>query len=118
MKHLHLFENEENFFYVVVQSEYLISTLGYCAKSERTFDIRYKDLEKNLALQNVLELNYVGDFASYLSAIGDNGYKKKLALLRTNPTLRLLVQNDDLFISVLSILSPGDIRVAVNKYNL
>jgi hypothetical protein len=58
------------------------------------------------------------DFAEYLSEFNWQLRKERFKKLMTNPTLRILIQDKKLFIEVLSILKPDDIRVSTHKYNI
>lgn len=119
MKYIKTYEDNknENYFYTVNQGSYLICDIAYCAKSDRTFDIYLFDLLKNEKLQTVLfglstdKKNTLIDFLSRLD-------EEKTKKLKTNPELRILVQDEDLFLDVLEIFDPDDIRVKIRKYNL
>jgi 3-deoxy-D-manno-octulosonic acid (KDO) 8-phosphate synthase len=121
MKYIKSYEHLN--FYKIVELEFLICDTDACAKSDRTFDIKFSDFAKNKELQSVLNIcENTGDienFAVCLSSFGSSfGETSKYDTLMTDPILRILVQDYDLFIRVLAIFSPNDIRVIQNKYNL
>jgi hypothetical protein len=95
--------------------DYLICDINMCAKSYRTFDIKFFDLVINKKLQKIL-FNFVFrnavTFADYL------GNEEKQEKLLTNPTLRILAENEELYIDLLEIFDPDHIKVAMRKYNL
>lgn len=105
--------NTENSIYFVSLCQYSICDLECCAKSERTFDMSFYDLANNEKLLSQLNLYYMGGgfgvsytyesrakwFCAYLAAFSmedgerhDSHYKKLL----TNPTIRLLITNEEL----------------------
>ena len=115
-------ENQsENFFYTIEKGKFLICDINHCSKSERTFDIKSFDLAKNKDLLEILKLTYfpkIKDFCIYLSEFIWQDRKKRYDKLMKNPTLRILVEDKELFIDVLRIFNPKDPRVIIAKYNL
>jgi len=115
------YESVENFFYYIRERVFLICDIDYCSESDITFDIRFNDLVKNETLIKILfpfyNYNYHSneDFAKYLTSFDNKKIKK---LLNNNPKLRILVQDPELFIDVLGIFKPDDIRVSIKKYNI
>lgn len=113
--------NSENFFYTIKIGEFLICDIDHCSKSKRTFDIKCFDLAKNKDLLEILKLTYfpkIKDFCIYLSEFIWQDRKKRYDKLMKNPTLRILVEDKELFIDVLRIFNPKDPRVIIAKYNL
>jgi len=111
---------KDDFFYYIRERIFLICDISNCAKSNKTFDIKFDDLVANKELINILFPKFNVDyrssveFAEYLTRF-DN---KKVEKLLNNPKLRILVQDPDLFIDVLTIFRPDDIRVKIKKYNI
>jgi hypothetical protein len=126
MKNYKLFceKKGEGYFYKIHFNDigiedYLICDLEMCAKSHRTFDIKFFDLAKNRKLQKILFDFYVKDVATladYLVSRGNDGQKEKKLL--TNPTIRILAESEEMFLNVLEIFDPDDIRVITRRYNL
>jgi len=109
---------EDNFYYIV-KEKFTICDLKYCAKSERTFDIKFFDFAKNKELLNILNIDHyynIEQFISHFLRVLDKD--KQTEKLLKNPTLRILVQDGNLFLDVLEIFNPDDIRVVARKYNL
>ncbi len=106
-------KNKDNsFHYFVSQGYFCISDLDFCGNSERTIDINLYDIANNSDLLNLLHLFYMQGnygatytytsraewFCGYLVAFkrGDQAktfYNKAL----TNPIVRLLVEDENLF---------------------
>jgi hypothetical protein len=109
----------KNFFYFIKGREYLICDSEFCAKSDRTFDMSFLDLANNEALLGKLKLFYMNGtpfdqptkehrmkaFASYISAFNPDNEGVKYEKLLTNPTIRLLVEDDKLLEQVKTILT-------------
>lgn len=112
--------NKDFFYYIIVENKFLICDFDCCSKSERTFDIRFDDLVINKELQEILFSNwtYDGDRLNFAKSISSFDKNKINKLITKNPKLRILVQNPDLFIDVLGVFNPDDIRVKIKKYNL
>ena len=99
----------KNFFYYISVNNFLICDVELCSESERTFDMPFFDLANNEALLNKLGLYYIqGNFGAtftyesrakwfcgYLSAFSTNKDELYQKLI-TNPTVRLLITNDEL----------------------
>lgn len=117
---------EKNIYYLFRSEDYYIVDKGTCSKSERTFDMKFFDFFENDELIKVLDLNYdlnlrdlkddkrIRKFANLITTYD----KEKVYKLMTNPTIRILIVDEKLLIEVLKVLKPGDIRVAIDKYNL
>lgn len=105
-----------SFFYFIAKGKFAICDLEYCSKSERTFDMPFYALANNEKLLDKLHLYYVQGnyrvrytydsrakwFCGYLAAFypDDKGrYEKSL----TNPTIRLLIEDDVLLAEVKNI---------------
>jgi len=97
--------------------DYLICDINMCAKSYRTFDIKFFDLVKNRKIQKILFGFYFKD-TTILADILVGGNSEKEEKLLTNPTLRILAENEELYIDLLEIFDPDHIKVAMRKYNL
>jgi hypothetical protein len=106
-----------NFFYFISKQKYLICDPEFCAKSKRTFDMSFFDLANNEVLLNKLLLYYIEGnygvkytyksraewFSGYINAFGKTeGMHEKML---TNPTIRLLVEDEKLFEQVKIILT-------------
>ena len=98
--------------YFVSPGRYTISDLDFCSKSKQTIDMNLYDIANNSDLLNLLHLFYMQGnygatytyksraewFCGYLSAFkrgdkADRFYNKAL----TNPIVRLLVEDENLF---------------------
>lgn len=108
---------KNSFFYFTSKDEYFICDLDMCQKSDRTFDMSLFELANNRKLLDKLSLIYmIGNygvrytfqsraewFCGYLDAFSSSQeqYEKSL----TNPTIRLLIENDTLLQEIKTILS-------------
>lgn len=104
----------KNFFYFIKGREYLICDSEFCAKSDRTFDMSFLDLANNEALLGKLNLFYMKGmtnnhtmehFANYLSAFYQDSNDDRREKMLTNPTIRLLVEDEKLLEQVKTILT-------------
>lgn len=110
---------QDKFFYHIYSNRYVIADLSLCAKSERTFDIALFDLANNENLLNALYLIYMSGrlgvtytyqsraefFCRYLCEFNESSKEAKLEKALLNPTVRLLIQNDELLTKVKQILN-------------
>jgi len=108
-----------SFFYFIKGREYFICDPEYCAESERTFDMPFFDLANNEALLAKLQLYYMQGnygvrytprsraewFAGYISAFNPDTEGEKREKLLTNPTIRLMVEDEKLLEQVKKILA-------------
>lgn len=104
--------NYNNFMYFIQPNKFAISDTGAFASSHRTFDVAFNDLANNELLLNLLSLYYIQGnhatkytydtralfFAGYLSAFEKNQQieNQKYQKLICNPTVRLLVLDDNI----------------------
>jgi hypothetical protein len=109
----------KNFFYFISEQKYLICDPEFCAKSERTFDMSFFDLANNEVLLNKLLLYYIEGnygvkytyksraewFAGYISAFNPDNKGEMYEKLLTNPTIRLMVEDEKLLGQVKKILA-------------
>lgn len=115
------YDKNNDYYYIIKDEKFLICDIGACSKSDRTFDMKFYDLVENKKLIEVLFPKYnmeninLEDFASHLVRFD---HDKFIKLTTKNPKLRLLIQDPNLFIDVLEIFHPDDIRVRARKYNL
>lgn len=103
----------KNSIYFISRDKYIIADVECCAKSERSFDMPFYDLANNAKLLNQLRLYYMQGnfgvrytyesraewFCGYLAAFSmeDNErYDSHYNKLLTNPTIRLLITDDEL----------------------
>ena len=101
------------FFFYYICDDYLICSPEACEKSERTFDFQYNDFANcRFLVLNALKLYWIGDggfgnewthekraewFAGYLSSFTSRGFKvDNFKNLKTNPKIRILIQNEEL----------------------
>jgi hypothetical protein len=127
MKNYKLFleKKDEGFFYIIEQGSFLICDLDMCAKSYRTFDIKFFDLVKNKKLLNSLDIyihDDIKDFTFIANLVIDQilrvySPEKKRKLL-TNPTIRILAEKEEIYLDLLEIFDPDHIEVSMRKYNL
>jgi len=110
--------DEDNYYYLIKEKKLIIADVGCYSKSDRTFDIRFNDLAINKRLQEVLFTYFEGDYLFFAKKLSHFDNKKSVKLATKNPMLRILVQDPDLFVDVLEIFSPDDIRVIAKKYNI
>jgi len=103
----------ESFFYFVSNNKYLICDIDSCSKSERTIDILFFDLANNETLLNKLQLYYMNGgygrtynyesrgkwFAGYIGSFSKVSKHSDAVLekLSTNPTIRILVLDENLW---------------------
>ena len=113
-----LYKEEDHYYYTIKEGIFLVCDLDCCAKSERTFDIRFDDFATNKKLQEVLFSKYQSDRIFFAEKLSYYDKKKSNKLLDKNPKLRILVQDTDLFVDVLEVFHPDDFRVKVKKYNI
>jgi hypothetical protein len=101
------------FFYFIHKDKYVLSDTTMCSKSERTIDLQFHDIANNESLLNLLNLWYLqGDyltnytpeyrskwFCNYMSAFTNdrNESTARYEKLLTNPIVRLLVIDEELF---------------------
>lgn len=106
-------KNKKTFFYFISKGQYTICDVDFCSPSERTFDISFFDLANNEKLVNKLKLIYIHGiflnivtyesrakfFSGYLSAFSNDREKEKAKYekLITNPMVRVLVEDEELF---------------------
>lgn len=114
---------KEQFFYFIKQGSFLVCDIECCAKSPRTFDIKFFDFAKNEKLLKIvgIDLKMKPKNKSDRQYVIDNfsrfqDYKEEKLL--TNPTLRILAENEKVLIDLLEVFEPDDIRVSMRKYNL
>lgn len=96
---------ETTFFYLIMKNEYIICDFEYCEKGERTIDIEFNKLADNKELLDKLKLvsmfvkkpDGIRWFASYLSAFDSEEHTLIYDKLLTNPTVRILIQDEKLF---------------------
>jgi hypothetical protein len=105
--------NKDTYFYFIMEDKYIICDLDHCTKSDRTFDISFYALANNEKLLDKLQLYYMQGnygvrymyesraewFCGYISCFTfkkDGRYEKLLA----NPTIRLLIEDDELLAEV------------------
>lgn len=93
----------ESYFYLVTEN-FAIGDIEFIPQSERTIDIKLNELANNEALLTAFRLVYLTGstnksewFAGYLSAFNSDNYEEKYKKLRTNPMLRILITNSELF---------------------
>jgi len=110
------------YYHYSVTKEYTLSDKGFCAESDRTFDIRVYDIAKNYKLCEALEFEYFLEpykFINYLSLLGSyDKSSERYDKLSKNPEIRLLVTDKNLLVKVLKILKPEDIRIDMHNFNL
>lgn len=110
--------NPKHFFYFIKKGKYSICDFEYCAKSERTIDISFYDLANHEELLGKLNLYYMKGnygirytyktraewFAGYLAAFysSNRGQREKSL---TNPTVRILIEDNKLLEQVKSIIN-------------
>jgi hypothetical protein len=103
-----------NFFYFISEQKYLICDPELCAKSEHTFDMPFSDLANNKVLLGKLNLFYIEGmannhtmehFANYLSAFYQDSIDDRREKMLTNPTIRLMVEDEKLLEQVKKILA-------------
>ncbi|HMW11086.1 MAG TPA: hypothetical protein PJ987_11650 [Bacteroidia bacterium] len=115
---------ENSFFYFVSNKSYVISDVDACSKSEKTIDISFFDLANNESLLNKLHLYYIHGcygrtytyesrsewFAAYLTSFSKLSEKrvKMYKKLKENPIIRLLILDETLFKSVVSVTNLPD----------
>lgn len=101
-------DSEKNYFYFVKPSVMTISDIGFCAQSEKTFDITLVDLALNTDLLDSMNFAYLQKgsnadkiqfFIYYLLSfqnISDIEMNERADKLKTNPMLRVLISSDSL----------------------
>lgn len=108
-----------NFFYFSQINKYLICDVESCSKSERTFDMPFFALANNEKLLNKLALYFIQGnygvrytyesrakwFCGYLSSLSLDDDNKKYNKLITNPTVRLLIEDETLLKEVKDIVT-------------
>ncbi|HMY42212.1 MAG TPA: hypothetical protein PLW92_04055 [Chitinophagales bacterium] len=110
---------KNSFFYYVSDQSYIICDIDSCSKSERTIDIPFFDLANNEPLLNKLQLYYIKGgygrtynyesrgkwFAGYLSdfSIFAEQRNKMYEKLKENPIIRILILDETLFASYVSV---------------
>lgn len=110
----------ENYFYLVIEGKFLIADPEFCADSDRSFDIKTSDLSQDGFLLEKLNLvsMYHNDpeyafpfFCSYLSSFGSPSVER-CEKLRSDPTLRVLLTNDNLFHDIFNYLTEKNKKIA------
>lgn len=105
-------------FFYYSSKEHSICDTACFQPSDRTIDISLFDLANNEKLLDLLCLYYmVGNcgvtytyesrakwFAGYLSAFSTSSQDEKNEKLNTNPTVRLLILNEELFVKIKAII--------------
>jgi hypothetical protein len=103
---------KRNFIYYTENKRYLISDLDFCARSERTIDLPFNTLATNEELLDKLNLvsnftdkpNGAKWFASYIAAFENPKKDSEIYnKLLTNPMIRLLLIDEELFKSIQTI---------------
>jgi hypothetical protein len=111
-----------SFFYFISPQRYLICDPEYCAESDRSFDIKLFDLASSEKLLDLLRLFYIGNggiginhtyesraawFCGYLAAFTRGEHQEsspRRQKMATNPTVRILIQDNELFESIKKII--------------
>lgn len=108
-----------NYIYITIPDRVSIMDREICSDSHRTIDIKLFDLANNRELLDMISLCYIignygvnynyhsrGEwFCGYLSAFSNNKISELVhQKLLLNPTIRLLILNDDLFSKVQLLL--------------
>lgn len=97
---------------------YLLGNLDFCAKSERTFDLKFNDLARNKRLIDLMGLvsmyadarDGVRWFASYLSAFDPTTKGSTYPALLNNPPVRILATSDEFHTELAKILTPHQLK--------
>lgn len=116
---------ENSFFYFVSNESYVICDVDACSQSERTIDISFFDLANNDSLLKKLQLYYINGgygrtytyesrgewFAAYLTSFSKLSEKRveMYKKLKENPIIRLLILDETLFTSFVSVTNPFSI---------
>ncbi len=110
-------DTRSSFFYFTKKDKFAICDLEYCSKSENTFDMPFYALANNEKLLDKLLLYYMKGnfgvrytynsraqwFCGYLAAFYPDG-KGQYEKSRTNPTIRLLIEDAVLLAEVKNIV--------------